>query len=339
VIHMDLTDSLEAYFQEAGRAGRDGRKAFAVLLVADNDRRKLDQRATVNFPPVETIKQVYHALCNLYQIPVGAAKGQVFDFNLGDFAARYHFNVMVAYNSLKFLEREGYIEVTDEINNPSRVHFLVNRDQLYRFQVSRLDFDAFIKLLLRSYTGMFTEYVPVFEQELARRGNLPPETVRDFLIKLSKLQIIRYIPAKKTPLVIFTEERLDEKNLRISPDRYRTRREKYLEKHEAVWEYAENNEQCRSRKLLEYFGEKTAADCGICDICRDRTSEPLSKPEFDKLAEQITKIILQNPMTMEEISAVLGVPDEHLDTVIRWLLDHGEAVLLEGEKIAPATKK
>ncbi|NOY37681.1 MAG: RecQ family ATP-dependent DNA helicase [Chlorobi bacterium] len=333
VIHMDIPDSLEAFFQEAGRAGRDGKKAYAILLAAGNDELKLKKRAEVNFPPVKTIKEVYEALGNYFQIPVGAAKNQVFDFSITDFVSRYKFNVMIAFNSLKFLEREGYIEVTEDINNPSRVHFLVLRDQLYKFQVSNSHFDAFIKLLLRSYTGMFTEFVPVFEDDLARKSRMPEETIRDFLIKLSQQQIIRYIPRKKTPLIIFTEERLDNKNLWISPENYKLRKENYFRRQEKIWDYVTNRNMCRSRYLLDYFGEKETEECGICDICREQQKSEPSKEEFDHILKELKIILSETPLDPDEIVDILKVSREHLVIVIRWMLDNGEAEYIEGEKI------
>jgi ATP-dependent DNA helicase RecQ len=325
VVHKDLPDALESYFQEAGRAGRDGLKAWAILLYNESDKLKLQQRARVNFPEIDEIKRVYEALGNYYQIPVGGAKGMAFDFRLSDFVSRYRFNVMTAYNSLKILEREGYIELTEDVHNPSRVHFTVSRDQLYKFQISNAQFDAFIKLLLRSYTGLFTEFVPVFEERLAKIARVPEETIVKYLQRLNNLHIIRYIPRKQTPMIIFTEERLDTKSLLISREKYSLRKEIYLKKQEKILEYATNRTICRSRFLLGYFGEKNALNCGICDICREMNDTTPSREEFEEIHKKIRELLTLNPQGLDirRITEETGGNEGKTLTVIRWLLDNG----------------
>ena len=170
VIHWDIPDSIENYFQESGRAGRDNKPAFAVLLYSPADKSRLTDTIRKKFPPVEKIKDIYEALCNFLQVPLGSGKDNVFDFNMSDFVSKYRLPVIETYNSLQFLQREGYMEFTEEINNPSRVHFIVSRDDLYKFQVANESFDGFIKLLLRSYTGMFSEFVPINEEALSRKS-------------------------------------------------------------------------------------------------------------------------------------------------------------------------
>ncbi|MBG0857938.1 MAG: ATP-dependent DNA helicase RecQ, partial [Bacteroidales bacterium] len=189
VIHWDIPDSIESYFQESGRAGRDDKPAYAILLYSAADRKRLEESLRKKFPPVEKIKDVYEALCNFLQVPYGSGKDNVYDFNLYDLVSKYRLPVIETYNSLTFLQREGYIEFTEEINNPSRVHFIVGRDDLYKFQVANESFDAFIKLLLRSYTGMFTEFVPVNEDTLAKKSALSRDAVYRFLVRLSSLNI------------------------------------------------------------------------------------------------------------------------------------------------------
>ena len=228
VIHWEMPDSIEEYFQESGRAGRDNKPAYAVLLYSQSDKTRLEDSLRRKFPPVEKIKDIYEALCNYLLVPQGAGKDNVFDFNMSDFVSKYHLPVIETYNSLTFLQREGYIEFTEEINNPSRVHFTVGRDDLYKFQVANESFDGFIKLLLRSYTGMFSEFVAINEDDLSKKSALTRDAVYRFLVKLSSLNIIKYIPGKKTALVIFTEERLERKALMISPENYLQVKEKYI---------------------------------------------------------------------------------------------------------------
>ena len=280
MIHWDITDSIENYYQESGRAGRDGKAAFAVLLISPADISRLTDSVRKRFPPVEKIKDIYEALCNYLQVPLGAGKENVFDFSLSEFVSKYRLPVIETYNSLQFLQREGYMEFTEEINNPSRVHFIVSRDDLYKFQVANESFDAFIKLLLRSYTGMFSEFVPINEETLAKKSATKGDTIYQFLVKLSSFNIIRYIPGKKTALVIFTEERLERKALMLSPDNYLHVREKYEMRLQKMMDYAESKNSCRSVMILDYFGEE-AERCGTCDICRERNELDLSKYEFD----------------------------------------------------------
>jgi ATP-dependent DNA helicase RecQ len=333
VIHWDIPDSIESYFQESGRAGRDGKSAFAVLLYTPADKTRLRDTIRKKFPPIEKIKDTYEALCNYLQVPLGSGKDNVFDFNMYDLVAKYRLPVIETYNSLQFLQREGYMEFTEEINNPSRLHFIVSRDDLYKFQVANESFDGFIKLLLRSYTGMFSEFVPVNEEALSRKSAATRDTIYQYLVKLSSLNIIRYIPGKKTALVIFTEERLVRKALMISPDNYLHVKEKYEIRLNKMIEYADSDEHCRSVYLLNYFGEESDR-CGICDVCRERNELDLSKYEFDLILEEIKSILSERNPDAEELVKQIDYPEDRVIKVIRWLLDHNKIVQDKDHKLS-----
>ncbi len=322
VIHADLPDSLESYFQEAGRAGRDEKKAYAVLLYNSSDNLSVKQRIKANFPEITVVKKIYQALGNYFKIPVGSGKNLSFDFNIGDFASTYKFNLTTVYSSLKILEREGYIELTDELDNPSKVKFLLPRDDLYKFQVANASFDTFIKLLLRSYTGIFTEFVAIDELSLAKRAGVNIEVIYQYLVKLSKLKVIRYIAQKKTPLIIYTEERLDEKSLLISSDNYKKRKESYIGRLNAVLNYASKKNKCRSQMLLEYFGEKNSERCGECDVCKHQNEIEINKNEFELIREEIKSIINLEPVRLNDLIDKIPVKEEKIIQVIQWLLDN-----------------
>lgn len=324
VIHIDLPESPEAYFQEAGRAGRDEKRAFAILLFHPSDRQNLERRVASNFPDIPVIRQVYSALGSYFQVPVGGGKGSSYNFDLYDFCTRYKMNSAIVFSSLKILEREGYLELTDNLNIPAMVHFLVERDDLYKFQVANQQFDDFIKLMLRSYSGFFTEYVGINEELLAQRAKLTRDQVYQFLQKLQSQHVLTYIPRRKDPVVVYTEERLEEKSLFISPENYHRRLERYTERLNAMVAYAAESTKCRSQYLLTYFGETDSDRCGKCDVCEKRNELNLSKYEFDQILDKIKQDLNKEPITLENLvnkHAALFKEDKIL-RVVQWLLDN-----------------
>ncbi|MHC1704026.1 MAG: ATP-dependent DNA helicase RecQ [Tenuifilaceae bacterium] len=326
VIHTDLPDSPEAYFQEAGRAGRDLNLAYAILLYNESDKLKIEQRIEANFPEADEIKRTYQALGTFLNISIGAGKGEVYDFNLMEFASTYKFNTVKAYNSLKFLEREGYIELTDELDNPSRMIFIVDRQELYKYQVANAEMDKFIKIILRAFAGIFSQYVNIDEAHIARVSGIPVQSVIENLKKLSKQHIINYIPRKKTPLIIFTEERLDDKNLLLSHENYRDRKERFLKRVDTMLDYAANITKCRSQFLLEYFGETDSYRCGKCDVCTSRNELDLSKIEFDKILEKIKIQLQKEPLSTETLVDSIKTDPEKTLKVIHFLLDNKKVI-------------
>ncbi len=326
VLHADPPDSLEAYFQEAGRAGRDGQKAFAVMLYNPADKVKLKKHISTAFPEIAFIKRVYDPLGNFLHVAIGFGKGQVYEFNLGVFCETFRFQQSMVFNSLRILQRQEYIEFTDEIDSPSRVYFIVSRDDLYKFQVANASFDGFIKLLLRSYTGLFTGYTTIEEHLLATRAVIGVEIVYNFLNRLKTLKIIDYIPQNITPYIIYTKERLSIERISISKENYDFRKKDYIGRVESVIRYLTNTSVCRSRFLLDYFGESDSANCGYCDVCLSRKSLELSDEEFDKLSATIREL-LREPLFPEELIFRLGGNLEATKNAVRWLMDNKKLIL------------
>jgi ATP-dependent DNA helicase RecQ len=322
VVHIDLPDTLEAYFQEAGRGGRDEKKAWAVLLYNKSDEAKLTRRIAINFPPVDKIKRTYEALGNYFQLPVGAGEGMAYDFDIYDFSKKFKIDINTTHHSLQVLKRQSYIELTDELNNPSRILFKVKRDDLYKFQVANQSYDAFIKLVLRSYTGLFTSFTPISEDLLAKRANVKQDVIVEYLKHLNKLNIIDYIPRKNKPLIIYTQCRVGQDYLFIDGKDHRERKARFEKRLSAVLHYANTSAKCRSQILLEYFGQKNPNRCGQCDVCLRRNELGLSKYEFDLILEQTKNKIKESPILLNELVEKSKYPQEKLIKVIEWLFDN-----------------
>lgn len=322
VVHMDAPDSLEAYFQEAGRAGRDGKKAYAVLLWSNNDKARLKRAVSVSFPPKEKILAVYEALGNFFHLAVGSGFNRVYDFNLALFCKNYRMNLMTVYNSLKILQRAGYLEFTEELQLSAKVHFIMRRDDLYKFQVANENFDRFTKLLLRSYTGLFTEYVPINEELLAKRMNATRDTVYQLLVSLNKLGVIKYIPSKKTPLITYTTAREDSKYIALRKEVYKDRKEKYEKRIQSVIDYGTTNHICRSKQLLLYFGQTGGDNCGLCDVCQSMKKTELSVETFDSIQEQISEQLRTKSLSYDELIIKLNKPQAEISKVLRWMEEY-----------------
>jgi ATP-dependent DNA helicase RecQ len=336
VVHMDLPDSPEAYFQEAGRGGRDGKKSFAVLLFNKSDVIELEHHHELSYPPIEFIKKVYNSLGNFLQMAVGSGREQTLPFSLTEFAENYNYNPVLVFNSLQFLEREGYIAISDALANPSKIFLSVNKEDLYRFQVATPALDAFIKVLLRSYSGLFTEFVKISEGDIAKRTDLTVEEVKKRLFWLKKVNLIQYEPQNEKASITFIEERLTEGDLRISPEVYHARKKFSHDRVEAMKSYVTTSNRCRSMMLLAYFGEITSHRCGQCDVCLERNKAGVSAYDFDLVVKEVKPLLLNSELTAKELLNILpaSLTEEKVLKVLKWLIDSGKIVALEeGQKL------
>ena len=317
VVHIDFPDSPEAYFQEAGRAGRDGLKAFAVLLHAKSDRTLLKKRIADSFPEKDAIRQIYEHVNYFFQMAMGEGQGCIRAFNIDEFCRNFkHFPIQVD-SALRILTRAGYLEYTDEQDNNSRLMFTMNRDDLYRIRERNPETEILLNTLLRSYTGLFSDYVFISENTLSVRTGLTRQEIYTILVALSQQHILHYIPGKKTPYIIYTTERRSMDRIQLTKEVYEDRKESYVERIKAILDYAESDDKCRSRMLLRYFGEKNEHNCGQCDVCQSKHDSGLKTYQFDEWAEKIGEQLKQHPCSTDELLQRLGTDEK--GTVLKVL--------------------
>lgn len=320
VIHADVPDSPEAYFQEAGRAGRDGMKAYAVLLFCARDKITLKQRVSDTFPEKSYIRKIYEDINFYYQMAMGDGRGCIFAFNIDEFCRNFkHFPVQTD-SALKILTRAGYLEYTDEQDNVSRIMFTITKEELYRIREQSEYTEKLIRILLRSYTGLFTDYAYISEDNLSTRSGLSKQQIYETLLSLSRQHILHYIPAKKTPYIIYTRERQETERVYLSKEVYEDRKESYVQRINAMIEYAESENRCRSRMLLRYFGEKNEHNCGQCDVCLQQHQSGLKSGEFEAISQQLQALLKENPLSLQEIKDKMQVPENHLIKVVSYLV-------------------
>ncbi|MCB0429700.1 MAG: RecQ family ATP-dependent DNA helicase [Flavobacteriales bacterium] len=325
VVHMDMPDQVESYMQEAGRAGRDEKPAVAMLLHNRADHIELLERINASHPPFEDIRAVYQALGNFFQLPVGSGEDTSHDFDIGLFCERFQYKPAHVFHCLRVLERAGYVMLREDMFQPSRLQFLLSRQELYGYQVSHQSMDAFIKLVLRSYPGLFDDLVPVREEDLARRSHLAPQQVRDALTRMHKEEVVDYQPRKEIPQVYFPKERLHEKNLHIPPEFLKNRKELAMRRAESMIYYVTSVTRCRSIMLQAYFGEKDAKRCGVCDVCIDRNPLQLNDIEFEQVSGQLKTLLKEKNMSLSDvIQHIEGSNQDRVIKVIQWLMDHGK---------------
>ena len=331
VIHLDLPDSPEAYFQEAGRAGRDGEKAYAVILYSKSDKVTLHKRIPDTFPDKDYIKKVYEHLQYYYQMAMGDGLGCTKEFNLEEFCRKFKHFPVPADSALKILTQAGYIEYTDEQDNASRIIFTIRRDELYKLREMGNETEALVQTILRSYTGLFTDYAYISETALSLRTGLTRQQIYNVLMSLSKRRIIDYIPRKKTPYIIYTRERVELNHLHISPAVYEERKERYEARIRAMVDYVTSETACRSRMLLRYFGEKNENNCGQCDVCLSgHAAHELPTDTFEKLKKELLTILQAQVLTPAEVAEKTEADRDLLSHAIQYLLEEGEIKIKDG---------
>ena len=332
VIHYDQPDSIESYFQEAGRAGRDLKPAAASLIYHNQDIVNAKRKVKESFPPLDRIRMVYNALGNFFQIPEGSGKDSGFDFNISRFSEHYEFNLMEAYSAIKFLEKEGFLFYSESAGQYSKLTIPLSKEELYRYVVENPGSDRLLKEVMRSYAGIFTDYVNINEAQLAKRAEMQFQEVINKLNYLNKLNIVSYIPIKNTPQLVYTTERLNPKNIYLSKENYKMLKEAAESRLQSLLDFITNSLQCRSRQLVAYFGETKSHRCGICDVCLKKNKVELNEIEFETIQNRVKEQLTGGPLHLNElISATNDFDEENVFPVLQWLLDNKKLIRLHDE--------
>ncbi|HLP12554.1 MAG TPA: RecQ family zinc-binding domain-containing protein, partial [Flavobacteriales bacterium] len=337
VIHFDLPESPEAYYQEAGRGGRDGKISYAIVLHNQNDVEELDYFHETGFPDKETIRKIYISLGNHYKLAVGSGEGESFVFDMDKFCKIYPFKPIEVLSALKILELDAIIDLSDAVFSPSRIKFEVTNMELYNFQVKNASHDSFIKLLLRKHPGLFDEFVKIKETDLATLLKLSINDIKQKLRELNQAGIIKYVEQTDLPFVTFLKPRILERSFTISKLAYDTRKANAVKRINAIKKYISNHDTCRNTVLLEYFQEKTKQRCGKCDVCITQNKLELSNIEFDRLVNHVIQKISAhnkpNPITLQELNAATEMTDQQkLIKVINWLVE-SEKIKVDGNSV------
>lgn len=321
VVHIDCPDSIEAYFQEAGRAGRDGKKAYAVLLYNDGDCRKLYKRVTDNFPEKEYVKKVYDSLAYFYQIGVGSGIGHTFTFDIGKFCHNFGLSMILVDSSLRILERAGYILYENDPKSSARLIFLLSRNQLYILENLTNNEDKIITTLLRLYGGLFNDYTYIDEGLIAQKSGLTQQQVYLILKNLSMKRILHFIPQRKMPYITYTKSRDDGERIIISKNVYEDRKIEFAKRIDAIIEYAKNDNVCRSRQLLRYFGETDSRDCGLCDVCLEHNTNQASEDRISLPKKRILEMLKDEKKHHITELNEMNIPDRQLDEALEFLIN------------------
>ena len=321
VVHIDCPDSIEAYFQEAGRGGRDGQKAYAVLLYNSADRRKLDRRVADNFPEKDYIRDVYEHLAYYYQIGIGSGRGHTFEFNIDKFCITYRYFPIPVHSALKILQRAGYLHYETDPDAAARVMFVLERHQLNRLDDLLPREDAVITALLRNYGGLFVDYAYIDEAMIAQQAGITPHQVYLTLQQLSKRHILNFIPRRQVPYITYLTAREEAGRLIITPEVYEQRKTQFIRRIKAMLHYAEDEDICRSRQLLRYFGEEQAAPCGICDVCLGQHKEQADNDADEAARQAILGLLADGQRHHVRELNTLHLPKHALDEALRALIN------------------
>lgn len=334
VIHIDCPDSLEAYFQEAGRAGRDGNKAYAVLLYDPSDERKLKKRIDDTFPPKDFIRNVYEHLAYFFQVGIASGRGKTFEFNIDKFSYIYKFFPIRVDAALRILERCGYIHYEDNPDGKARLMFCLNRNELYLLDNLSPKEDAIVTALLRTYGGLFTDYVYIDESLIAYQADTSIEQVYVTLKNFSARHIVLFIPRRKTPYITYAKDRIDGEKVIIPNEVWEQRREQYAHRIEGILRYAKEDYICRSRQLLAYFGEATQEDCHQCDVCLEQYTDNTTKDKYFKEAQQAIRLLLgdHKPHFITELRDIL-LPSQYVDEALEFLVGENQ-IHIDGSYIS-----
>ena len=323
VVHLDLPDSLEAYFQEAGRAGRDLQPSEAFLLVADTDVKKLQENIQSSYPDLNRIKMIYDTIGNYLQIPIGAGLDQRYNFDINDFAQCYNLSLLEAYNAIKLIEREGFLITSEALNTPSKIHIRANREDLYRFQIEYKEFDTIIKYLLRNTPGVLSDLVNIREEQISQKTGMPVDKITRQLSQLEKLNFLTYIPRNDKPNIQLLTERLDSKHFYLSDEVYKDRKNEAAKRIQAVIDFVNNDNECRSVQLLRYFGENIKKTCGKCDVCSSKNKMNINDKEYQDISESIIHELRESDSDVYNVlNKINQYHEEKVLNTIRIMIDN-----------------
>lgn len=324
VVHYDMPDGLEAYYQEAGRAGRDEQKAYAVLLYNEEELAEMQERIALQFPTLEQVREVYQCVVNYLQVPVGSAEGVYFDFDINDFARTFQLNLTMVYSAIKLLEQEEVLQLSESVFLPSRAEFVTNKESLYAFENAYPALEEIIKVLLRTYEGIFDHSVPIYERQIGRIMYMEDDDIAALLQQLHQYGIIHYHARRDEPQLCFLQERVSASNLRINMARVEVRKKVYADRLAAMFAYARHSDTCRTQQLVAYFGEKDAAPCGICDVCLKKKSAPPDASSFKRIADNVSLILKDKPLLFAELHQQLpDIRRSDLMAVLQFMNEEG----------------
>ena len=332
VIHMDIPSSIEAYFQEAGRAGRDGKRSYAVLLHSPGDKRTVSKRISDTFPKEEFIRDVYEKLAFWHEMAVGDGRGCTYAFSLGEFCQHFSLPVIPTDSALRILTRMGYIEYVDEMEYSARLLFTAGRDELYRLHQDRTTEDV-MNIILRLYSGIFTDYAYIDEHLICSRAGIDHEKLYTTLMTLQSQGIVRYVPERRTPVITWTRERIDTAMLHFDPDVYLQRKEEFKERIGAMMEYVTRETGCRSAILLKYFGEHQDKPCLCCDLCQEKVQGDLTRGERDAIMQDILDTFHSSPDNPQKVYT-LPYDRSKIDHVLHYMVDEGHILMRDGKIFA-----